>query len=66
MRHDAVAELVARGDEAAALRQVLRREIDIDRVLSGCIQLPRMDSVGTSESRIELVIQVFLLRTFVW
>jgi hypothetical protein len=58
IRHDAVAELLARADEMAGLRHVLRREVDIDRVLSGCIQLPRMDEVGTAEGRIDLVIMV--------
>ena len=58
MRLDAVAELTDNEELFYNLQSVLGRFLDVDHLLSLCVQIPKQETVKTAESKITNIIHL--------
>ena len=58
MRLDAVAELTDNEELFYSLQAVVGRFLDVDHLLSLCIQIPKQETVKTAESKITNMIHL--------
>ena len=55
-RHEVVAELIEKEEVFYNLQAVIGRFLDIDHLLSLCVQVPKQENVKTAESKITNII----------